>query len=89
MTGPLIRPGDILADELTELGMTAAELDRALHVPANRIVQVLNGRQAVTADTAPRLVRWFGTGPELWLNLHEQYRLRLLAHKTRGRTSRA
>jgi antitoxin HigA-1 len=77
MTRPAIHPGEILADELQELGMSAAELARTLHVPTNRITQILNGQRAITADTALRLGQWFGTGPELWLNLQKAYELRL------------
>jgi antitoxin HigA-1 len=77
MTRPAIYPGEILADELQELGMSAAELARTLHVPTNRITQILNGQRAITADTALRLGQWFGTGPELWLNLQKAYELRL------------
>ena len=64
-----IHPGEILADELHELNISAAELARILHVPTNRITQIINGRRALTADTALRLGRWFGTGAELWMNL--------------------
>jgi addiction module HigA family antidote len=74
---PPIPPGEILAGELDELQMSAAELSRELHVPTNRITQILNGQRAITADTALRLGQWFGTGPELWLNLQTQYELRL------------
>ena len=72
-----IHPGEILADELEELGLSAAGLARELHVPTNRITQILSGKRAISADTALRLGRWFGTGPELWLNLQKQYELRL------------
>lgn len=77
MARPAIHPGEILADELTELNMSAAQLARILHVPTNRITQVINGERAVTADTALRLGRWLGTGPEIWLNLQKSYELRL------------
>jgi addiction module HigA family antidote len=77
MTRPPIHPGEILADELEELNITAAALARELHVPTNRITQILNGSRAITADSALRLGQWFGTGPELWLNLQKQYELRL------------
>lgn len=50
-----IHPGEILADELKELGVTAAELGRILHVPASRITQILNRQRSITADTALRL----------------------------------
>lgn len=83
MSRPAIHPGEILADELEELGMSAAELARILHVPPNRITQILNGKRAITADTALRLGQWLGTGPELWLNLQQNYDLRL-ANEARG-----
>jgi addiction module HigA family antidote len=72
-----IHPGEILADELAELGMTASELARILRVPPNRITQILAGKRAVTADTALRLGQWLGTNPELWLNLQKLYELDL------------
>jgi len=71
-----IHPGEILADELHELNISAAELGRILHVPTNRITQIIKGRRAITADTALRLGKWLGTGPELWLNLQKSYELR-------------
>ena len=77
MARPAIHPGEILADELQELGLSATELARLLHVPTNRITQILNGKRAITADTALRLGRWFGTGPELWMNIQKSYELRL------------
>jgi addiction module HigA family antidote len=57
--------------------MTAAELARFIHVPANRVTQIINGKRAITADTAIRLGRWFGTGPQIWLNLQKAYELDL------------
>ena len=76
MARPAIHPGEILGDELAELGISAAELARTLHVPTNRITQILKGQRAITADTALRLGQWLGTGPELWLNLPKAYELR-------------
>jgi addiction module HigA family antidote len=70
-----IHPGEILSDELRELGISAAELARVIHVPANRVSQILSGKRNITADTALRLGRWFGTGPQLWLNLQQAYDL--------------
>lgn len=78
MTRPAIHPGEILKDEIDELGMSAAELARSLDVPANRVSQILAGKRSITADTALRLGYWLGTGPELWLNLQRQYELRLI-----------
>ncbi|HEX3664631.1 MAG TPA: HigA family addiction module antitoxin [Rhizomicrobium sp.] len=72
-----IHPGEVLQDELHELGLSAAELARQLSVPTNRITGILNGRRAVTADTALRLGHWFGMSAEFWLNLQKQYELRL------------
>jgi addiction module HigA family antidote len=72
-----IHPGEILSDELHELGMSAAELARLIHVPANRISQIIAGKRDITADTALRLGRWFGTGAQLWLNLQQAYNLDL------------
>jgi addiction module HigA family antidote len=70
-----IHPGEILADELEEIGLTAAELARLLEVPANRISQIISGKRAITADTALRLARYFGTSPDLWMNLQKTYEL--------------
>ena len=72
-----IHPGEFLADELEELNMGAAELSRLLHVPANRISQLIAGKRNLTADTALRLGRYFGTGPHIWLNLQQAYALDL------------
>jgi addiction module HigA family antidote len=72
-----IHPGEILADELAEIGVSAAELARLIEVPANRVSQILAGRRAITADTALRLARWFGTSPDLWMNLQKTYELDL------------
>jgi addiction module HigA family antidote len=76
-----IHPGKFLADELEALGMSAPELAAALHVPANRIYQILKGQRAVTADTALRLGQWLGTSAELWMNLQKLYELRLADQK--------
>jgi addiction module HigA family antidote len=57
--------------------MSPAELARTLRVPPNRIYQILNGRRAMTADTALRLGQWLGTSAELWMNLQKMYDLRL------------
>jgi len=78
MARPIIHPGEILKDELEFLEISAAELARALDVPANRVSQILTGKRAISADTAVRLGYWLGTGPELWLNLQRQYELRLI-----------
>ncbi len=70
-----IHPGTVLADELEELGMSAADLARALHVPSNRIYQLIAGKRAMTADTAIRLEQWLGVEAGFWLNLQKSYEL--------------
>ena len=71
-----VHPGEILAEELEELGLSANAFAKTLGVPTNRITAILNGQRGVTADTALRLARYFGTGPQLWLNLQKTYELR-------------
>lgn len=78
-----VHPGEILRDELEELGMSASALAKALDVPATRISDILRGRRGVTADTALRLAEFFGTSALLWLNLQSMYELRS-AEITRG-----
>jgi addiction module HigA family antidote len=74
-------PGKHLAEELKELDMSVAELARRLDVPTNRITQILNGTRAITADTALRLARSFGTSAEFWLDLQTHYDLGLARRK--------
>jgi len=62
-----IHPGEHLAEELRELGITAAELSRQIDVPVNRVTSIINGQRGITADTALRLGHWFGTSPQLRL----------------------
>ena len=81
MARTAIHPGQHLAEQLKELGMSAAELGRRLNVPTNRITGILNGQRAVTGDSALRLAHFFGTSPEFWLNLQKLYELRLAEAK--------
>ena len=67
MAVPAIHPGEHLAEELKELKMSAAALARRLKAPTNRIAEILNGRRAVTGDTALRLAHFFGASAEFWL----------------------
>ena len=83
-----IHPGEHLAEELKALGMSAAELARQLHVPTNRMTQILNGQRAITGDTALRLGHFFGTTAELWLNLQSLYEIRL-AEQESGKSIKA
>ena len=73
-----IHPGEILAEELAELNISASELAKNIHVPPNRISQILAGKRSITAETALRLGKWFGTGPHIWLNLQQTYDLDLI-----------
>ncbi len=72
----LVHPGEILRRELDELGLSANALSKALGVPVNRVTMILNGQRGVSADTALRLARYFGTTPQLWLNLQKTWELR-------------
>jgi len=84
----LIHPGEHLAEELEQLGMSAAELARNLDVPTNRITAILHGQRSITGDTALRLGHFFGTAPEFWLNLQSIYELRLAQTKSGKSVSR-
>lgn len=88
MAPTAIHPGEHLAEELKELGMSAAELARKLDVPTNRVTGILNGQRAITGETALRLAHFFGTSPEFWLNLQSLYEIRL-ARKKAGKSIRA
>lgn len=79
---PPIHPGEILAGELRELRLSAGALARALDVPPNRISEIIAGRRALSADTALRLARYFGTGAKFWMNLQQSYDLALAEQKS-------
>ena len=85
---PPVHPGEILAQELAELGLSANAFARALAVPANRVTAILKGSRRVTADTALRRSCYFGTSPELWLNLQQSYDLKI-AEQQSGKAIRA
>jgi addiction module HigA family antidote len=73
---PPIHPGEILREEfLVPLGMSAHELAMALRVPATRINDIVNERRGITADTALRLSRYFGTTSRFWMNMQASYEL--------------
>jgi antitoxin HigA-1 len=76
-----IHPGEHLAEELEELGMSAAALARNLGVPTNRVTAILKGQRSITAETALRLSHYFGTSPNFWLNLQNLYDLRIAKQK--------
>lgn len=80
MERPAIHPGEILADELSALKVTPTELSRQISVPANRISQIIQGKRAITGDTALRLGHWFQTSAQFWLNLQSAYDLRIASN---------
>jgi len=75
---PPIHPGEILSEEfLKPLGMSMNKLADELHVPANRITQIVEGRRSITGETALRLARYFGTSAEFWLGMQKDYDLQV------------
>jgi addiction module HigA family antidote len=74
---PLITPGEILLEEfLKPLDMNAHQLALALRVPANRITGIIDGKRAISGDSALRLARYFGISAKFWINLQSNYELR-------------
>ena len=71
-----VHPGEVLREELDDLGVSANALAKAINVPANRVTAILNGGRGVTADTALRLGRYFDTTATFWLNLQQAWQLR-------------
>jgi len=73
-----VHPGEILREEFMKpLGLSISMLARDLDVPPNRISEIVNGKRAITADTALRLGKYFGVSPEIWLDLQSDYELRV------------
>src|ERR1700712_4067219 len=72
-----IHPGEILSDELEEIGLSAKKLADVIEVPSNRLYQILSGKRNVTADTALRLGQYFGMSADFWMNLQSAYELDL------------
>jgi antitoxin HigA-1 len=72
-----IHPGEILSDELEEIGLSAKRLADVIEVPPNRLYQLLAGKRSITADTALRLSQYFGTSADFWMNLQSAYELDL------------
>ncbi len=71
-----VHPGEILREELETLGLSSNKLGKALDVSPDCMTAILNGQRDVTADIALRLARYFGTTPQVWLNLQKTYELR-------------
>ena len=73
-----IHPGEILREEFMEpLALTQRRLAEVLHIPVQRVNLILNGRRGITADTAFRLARYFGTSADLWMGLQQDWDLRV------------
>ena len=70
-----VHPGEILKDELEELGVSRAAFARQIEVPPNRVSQIIAGKRSVTGDTALRFGHWFDVEPQFWLNLQSQFDL--------------
>lgn len=81
MTIRAVHPGEVLAEELRSAGVSPTELARLIKVPPNRVTQIIHGRRGITGDTALRLGHWFGTTAQFWLNLQNDYELRLAERK--------
>ena len=77
-------PGEVLKDELAELGITPTELARQIDVPANRMSQIINGKRSISGDTALRLGHWFKVDPQFWMNRQTQFEL-VAARKAAGK----
>ena len=88
MPRPPIHPGEILAEGLAETAVTPTELARQLKVPANRIRQIIQGKRAISGDTALRLGHWFGTSAQFWLNLQSAYDTRMAARQVGAQIAR-
>ena len=85
---PPIHPGSTLADELEARGLSANALALKLRVPANRLTDIIRGKRAISAETALRLGRYFGTGAAFWMNLQTRYDLALAEQQLGARISR-
>ena len=79
----LIPPGEILLEEFMKpVGVSINQLARDIDVPPGRISEIVNGKRAITADTALRLGKYFGVSPEVWMNLQTDYDLRVARRTT-------
>ena len=78
---PPIHPGELLRDELSELGISFNRLARDTRIPLSRVSLIMNGRRSITADTAMRLARYFSTSAQMWMNLQTAYDLELAEKK--------
>jgi antitoxin HigA-1 len=88
-TLPAVHPGEVLLEEFLEpMGLSQYRLAKDVSVPRRRVNEIVHGKRAVTADTALRLARYFGTTPRFWLNLQAQYDLDIEADRLGDRLDR-
>ena len=86
---PPVHPGEVLAEDFMKpLGLTQYRVAKDIGVPALRISQIMRGQRSVTADTALRLARYFGTSPDVWLRLQAAYDLEVAQRRTGKRIER-
>jgi addiction module HigA family antidote len=86
---PPVHPGEILREDLLKpLGISINRLGRDLRVPVTRMSEIVNGRRGITADTALRLARYFGTTPEFWMNLQASFDLGVAQRASADRIAR-
>ncbi|MGA2131119.1 MAG: HigA family addiction module antitoxin [Bryobacteraceae bacterium] len=86
---PPIHPGETLREDfLKPLGLSVNRLATELFVPATRINDIVRARRSITADTALRLARYFGTTPQFWMNLQSNYDLEACRRRARRRDLR-
>jgi len=80
---PPVHPGEILREDLmSPIGLSINRLARDLRVPVTRVSEIVNGRRSITADTALRLARYFGSSPQFWLNLQAAYDLEVATRRS-------
>lgn len=85
---PPVHPGQILREDLRDMGISLNRLSRDLRVPMNRISAIVNGKRSITADTAMRLARYFGTSAQYWMNLQTAHDLQVAEHEHAARIER-
>jgi len=86
---PPVHPGEILREDLMDpLGLSINGLARDLRVPVTRMSEIVNRRRSITADTALRLARYFGSSPQFWMNLQAAYDLDLVTRASAERIQR-
>lgn len=87
MLNRAVHPGEVLREELAELGVSQADFARQIDVPPNRVSQIITGKRAVSGDSALRFGHWFGMSPQFWINLQAQFDL-ATAERVAGATVR-